>query len=445
MTKTIKSHVFPRDCRKSLPTIVSGDGVYLTDNDGRQYLDGCCGAAVSCLGHSNAEVINAATKQLNTAAWAHTSFFTSAPAEELASKLSAAAPGELRRTYFTCGGSEAVEASLKLARQYYVERGESERRFIVARRQSYHGNTLGALTVGNNPKRREMFSPLLFDNIRHISPCHYWRYGEPGESPEEYGQRSANELEDVIRELGAKQVLAFVAETVSGATLGAVPAVSGYFRRLREICDHHEVLLILDEVMCGMGRTGTLFACEHESIAPDMVCIAKGLGAGIQPLGAMLCTEKIYETVAGNSGAFRHGHTYMGHPTACAVGVAVLNEIQRNNLIQRVNIMGERLQNALSERLGRHPHVGDIRGRGLFLGVEFVTKDKTPFAPSELIHAKIKSAAFARGLMVYGMGGCADGESGDHVLIAPPFIIEDEHITELVDKLSAAVDEVTGV
>ena len=214
----MKSHVFPRDCRKSLPTIVSGDGVYLTDTDGRRYLDGCCGAAVSCLGHSNEAVVAAATKQLNAAAWAHTSFFTSAPAEELAAELSNAAPGELRRVYFTCGGSEAVEAALKLARQYYVERGELERCFIVSRRQSYHGNTLGALTVGNNPRRRDMFAPLLFDNVRHISPCHYWRYGEPGESPEEYGQRTADELEDMIEELGAKRVLAFVAETVPGAT-----------------------------------------------------------------------------------------------------------------------------------------------------------------------------------------------------------------------------------
>ena len=441
----MKSHVFPRDCRKSLPTIVSGDGVYLTDTDGRRYLDGCCGAAVSCLGHSNEAVVAAATKQLNAAAWAHTSFFTSAPAEELAAELSNAAPGELRRVYFTCGGSEAVEAALKLARQYYVERGELERCFIVSRRQSYHGNTLGALTVGNNPRRRDMFAPLLFDNVRHISPCHYWRYGEPGESPEEYGQRTADELEDMIEELGAKRVLAFVAETVPGATLGAVPAVAGYFRRVREICTRHDVLLVLDEVMCGMGRTGALFACEDENVAPDMVCVAKGLGGGIQPLGAMLCTEKIYETVAGNSGAFRHGHTYMGHPTACAAGVAVLDEIRKNNLIERVKNMGGRLQSALSARLGGHPHVGDIRGRGLFLGVEFVAKDKTPFAPGEQIHAKIKSAAFARGLMVYGMGGCADGESGDHLLIAPPFIIEDEHITELVDKLSAAVDEVIGV
>ena len=418
--------------------------MYLYDAGGKCYLDGCGGAAVSCLGHSNAAVINALKQQIDKLTYAHTSFFTSAPAEELADKLAAAAPGNLNHVYIVCGGSEATEAAIKLARQYHCERGEKQRRYIIGRWQSYHGNTLGALSVGGNRQRRRIYEPLLFDNAQHIDPCHYWRWGDAGETEAEYGQRMAQQLEDKILQLGADAVAAFIVEPVVGATMGAVTAVPGYFQRIRDICSQYGVLLIFDEVMCGMGRTGALFTCEQEHVVPDIVCIAKGIGGGIQPLGAMLVNNVVYETVTNNSQAFQHGHTYLGHPMACAAGVAVQNEIQR--LLGRVNIQGVALMQRLHQRLGEHPHVGDIRGRGLFLGVEFVADraTKAPLPPEKKTYAAIRNAAFQRGLMVYSGGGTVDGTSGDHILIAPPFIVEDKHLDELTDKFTAAINEVLG-
>ena len=438
------SHVFPRHTKASLPTVAGGDGPYLTDTAGKRYLDASGGAAVSCLGHSCRPVLDAVKDQLDRIAWAHTSFFTSEPAERLAERLIAKAPAGIERVYFVSGGSEAVEAALKLARQYHVERGEPQRRHIVARWQSYHGNTIGALSAGGNRWRRAQFEPLLPDAMSHVDPCHYWRWGAPGESPEAYGRRIADQLEARILELGEDKVAAFVAEPVVGATMGAVPAAPGYFKRIREICDRYGVLLILDEVMCGMGRCGTLFASEPEGISPDIVCIAKGLGAGIQPIGAMLCSGEIYAAIEGGSGFFQHGHTYMGHPAACAGGLAVLDEVERHDLLANVREMGERLQAALEARLGQHPHVGDIRGRGLFRGIEVVEDrdSKAPFDPARGIAGRLKKAAFEDGLMVYPMAGTVDGQTGDHVLMAPPFIIGETHVEEMVDKLSGAMDRV---
>ena len=440
------SHAFYRDMRAPPPALARGDGVYLYDSTGKQYLDGSGGAAVSCLGHSNAAVAAAASAQLQTAAYAHTQFFTSAPAEELAEQLAARAPGSLNRIYFTCGGSEAVEAALKLARQYFMERGEPERQHIIGRWQSYHGNTLGALAVGGNKKRRGLYEPLLFAGARHIAPCHHWRYAQAGEGEAEYGERVAAELEGEIAKLGEGKVAAFIAETVAGATLGAVAATPNYFKRIREICDRHGVLLILDEVMCGSGRCGNLFTCEQEGITPDILCMAKGLGAGVLPLGATICGEEIYQTIKGGAGAFAHGHTYHAHPTACAAGCAVLQEFDRLQLLPQVGQKGEKLQAALQGKLGGHANVGSIRGRGLFWGVEFVAnlQSKAPLPPQQKTFAKIQRAAFARGLVVYALGGCADGDAGDHILLAPPYIVEDSHIEEIVAKLAAAVDEVLG-
>jgi hypothetical protein len=434
------SHVFPRHTKAQLPTIAGGDGPYLIDTTGKRYLDACGGAAVSCLGHSAREVIEAVKAQLDRIAYAHTAFFTSEPAERLADLLIERAPAGIERVYFVSGGSEAIEAAIKLARQYFTERGETARRHVIARWQSYHGNTLGALSAGGNRWRRAQFQPLLVPAMHHIDPCHYWRWGEPGESPEAYGRRVAEQLDAKIRELGPESVAAFIAEPVVGATMGAVPAVPGYFRRIREICDAHGVLLILDEVMCGMGRTGHLFASEAEGIAPDIVCIAKGLGAGIQPIGAMLCSGEIYRTIERGSGFFQHGHTYIGHPTACAAGVAVLGRIPE--LLPNVRAMGAKLKSALESALGQHPHVGDVRGRGLFLGVELVAdkETKAPFDPAEGVAARLKKACFADGLLVYPMSGTVDGESGDHALIAPPFIIGEGQVDEIVTKFSAALE-----
>ncbi|WP_145105794.1 aspartate aminotransferase family protein [Cereibacter sediminicola] len=434
-------HVFGRSTRGSLPTAVAGDGCYLVDAEGRRYLDGSGGAAVSCLGHSNARVRAALHDQLDRMAFAHTGFFTSEPAERLADRLAAAAPEGIERVYLVSGGSEAVEAALKLARQYFTERGQPQRHRVIARRQSYHGNTLGALAAGGNEWRRAQFAPLLVETS-HISPCYEYRGRAEGESAEAYGLRVADELEAEIRRLGPETVMAFVAEPVVGATAGAVPAVPGYLRRIREICDRHGVLLILDEVMCGMGRTGHLFACAEDGVAPDMITIAKGLGAGYQPIGALLVQGRIYQAIADGSGFFQHGHTYMGHAMAAAAANAVLDEIEARGLLSAVRVQGGRLDALLHERLGQHPHVGDIRGRGLFRGVELVADrdSKAPFDPALKLHARVKAEAFDAGLICYPMGGTIDGVRGDHILLAPPFIISDAEIEELVEKLTLAID-----
>jgi adenosylmethionine-8-amino-7-oxononanoate aminotransferase len=434
-------YVFQRHSQANLPVAMGGDGPWIVAADGRRYLDACGGAAVSCLGHSPRAVLDAVKRQLDAVAYAHTSFFTSEPAEELAEMLVGRAPGGIGRVYLVSGGSEAMEAAVKLAHQYFLEIGEPQRRNFIARWQSYHGNTLGALSAGGNRWRRAQFEPLLSPAMHHVSPCHYWRWHEPGESEEAYGERLAGELEATIRRLGPETVAAFVAEPVVGATMGAVPPVPGYFRRIRDICDRHGILLILDEVMCGMGRTGTLFAYEQEGIAPDILAIAKGLGAGIQPIAAMLCTARIHDAIANGSGFFQHGHTYMGHPTACAAGVAVLKTIEERDLLANVRTRGAQLRSALEARFGQHPHVGDIRGRGLFIGLELVAdrSTKAPFPPGQKVHAAVKKAAMAEELMVYPMGGTVDGESGDHVLIAPPFVIGEEHVELIVERLDRAL------
>ena len=378
--------------------------------------------------------------QLDRLAFAHTGFFTSEPAEALADLLIAHAPPGLERVYFVSGGSEATEAAIKLARQYFIEKGEPQRSRLIARRQSYHGNTLGALAAGGNAWRRAQFAPLLID-VSHIAPCYAYREQRADESLEAYGLRAADELEAEILRLGPETVMAFMAEPVVGATMGAVPPAPGYFRRIREICDRHGVLLILDEVMCGMGRTGSLFACEQDGVTADILCIAKGLGAGYQPIGAMLVSGAIYDAVAEGSGFFQHGHTYIGHPVATAAGLAVVRAILERGLVERVRTQGATLSAALHDRFGQHPHVGDIRGRGLFMGLELVEdrETKAPLDPARGTAAKIKKAAFEAGLICYPMAGTIDGKRGDHILLAPPFIIEDAQIGELADKLAGAV------
>jgi hypothetical protein len=435
------SHIFPRHTKQLPPTAVRGEGCYLYDESGKQYLDGSGGAAVSCLGHGDRTIIDAVKAQLDSLAYAHTGFFTSEPAEALADLLIEHAPGDLDRVYLVSGGSEAMESALKLARQYYVEKGELNRGRVIARKQSYHGNTMGALSAGGNAWRRAQFGPLLID-MSHIDPCYEYRLRQDGETLEEYGLRAANLLEKELLRVGPDTVMAFAAEPVVGATAGALTAAPGYFKRIREICDQYGILLILDEVMCGMGRTGSLFACEQEGVAPDILCIAKGLGAGYQPIGAMLCARHIFETIENGSGFFQHGHTYLGHPTAAAAGVAVVNAMLDRNLIPRVKTQGDRLLAALRAQFGQHPNVGDIRGRGLFQGVELVEdrETKSPFASSRKIAGRIKAAAFDAGLICYPMSGTIDGQNGDHVLLAPPFIISDDQIDELVGKLSGAIE-----
>ena len=437
------SHVFYRNSLSTPPMVQRGEGVYLYDNKGKRYFDGSGGAAVSCLGHGDVKVNQAIKDQLDKVAFAHTGFFTSEPAELLADKLIANAPAGLERVYIVSSGSEAMESAIKLARQYFLETGEPSRHKIIARRQSYHGNTLGALATGGNMWRREPFAPMMIETS-HIAPCYEYRDRREDEANVSYGLRIANELETEILRLGPENVMAFVAEPVVGATAGAVPPVEGYFKRIREICDQYGVLLILDEVMCGMGRTGSLFAIEQDGISPDITAVAKGLGAGYQPIGAMICSSKIHTAIKEGSGFFQHGHTYLGHPTATAAALAVLGRLTDDGLAQRSKEMGEKLQQALVTAFGQHPNVGDIRGRGLFRGVEFVTdrETKTPFAPEAGIHKKLKKATFEAGLICYPMGGTIDGLNGDHLLLAPPFIVEDQHIDEIIDKLTVAFGEV---
>ena len=422
---------------------VRGEGIYLFDEDGRRYVDACGGAAVSCLGHGHPEVVAAVAEQTARLEFIHTGFFTNDAAEELARTMAEQSPGSLDRVWFTGSGSEAIEAALKLARQYHLERGDTGRGRVITRRQSYHGNTLGALAVGGSVWRKLPYEPLLI-HVAAVDPCFEYRLAEPGESSEAYGRRAAEALEDEIVRLGPETVIAFLAETVVGATAGAVPPSGDYLKHVREICDRHGVLLILDEVMCGSGRTGTFLSCEQDGVAPDIVTLGKGLGAGYQPIGAVICTSKIYDTVANGSGALKHGQTYNAHPVGCAAGLAVQGVIKREGLLDRVSEAGDRLASLLSSRFGSHPNVGDIRGRGLLLAMELVAdrETKAPFDPALAIHQRVKRDAFDRGLLIYPGGGTIDGGRGDHILLAPPYNVTDGELEMIVDLLAQTVESI---
>jgi adenosylmethionine-8-amino-7-oxononanoate aminotransferase len=437
------TRILHREPRRDLPVAVAGDGPFVIDGAGKRYLDASGGAAVSCLGHSDRRVIDAIKAQLDRLPYAHTGFFTNEPAEALADRLIAAAPGDLGHVYFVSGGSEANETAMKLARQYFFERGEVGRRHFIARRQSYHGNTIAALSVGGNAARRAVYEPILLP-ASHIAPCYEYRHRADEETLEQYGIRAADELEREILRLGPETVIAFIAETVVGATLGAVPPAPGYFPRIRQICDRYGVLLILDEVMCGMGRTGGLYACDRFAVIPDILTCAKGLGAGYQPIGACLMSNRIYDTITGGSGAFQHGFTYIGHATACAGALAVQQVIEEDNLLENAAMMGALLKQSLYDDLEEDSYwFGDVRGFGSFVGLELVEDrvTKKPFDPSLKLHARIKAAAMEEGLMVYPGGGCADGVAGDHILFAPPFIINADHVEMIVDRIGRAIDK----
>ena len=438
------SRVLHRSLRETPPKAIGGEGVYLFAEDGRRIIDASGGAAVSCLGHQHPRVIAAMAKQASTLAYAHTAFFSSEPAEALAETLVGHEPGGLAYAYFVSGGSEAIEASIKLARQYFIERGEPQRQHFIARRQSYHGNTLGALAAGGNAWRRAPYAPLLSAAFSHVTPAFAYHEKHDGESDAQFVARLAAELEAEFQRLGPNTVAAFLAEPVVGATAGAVTAPDGYFKAVREICDRHGALLILDEVMCGMGRTGTTHAWEQEGVAPDIQAIAKGLGGGYQPIGAMLASGKIIDTIRAGSGAFQHGHTYLAHPLACAAALAVQHVIREDGLLDRVKERGRQLEQRLTERFGNHRHVGDVRGRGLFWAIELVADraGRTSFDPALKLNQKIKAEAFANGLGCYPGGGTVDGVRGDHVLLAPPYIASADEIDLIVEKLGTAVDNV---
>ncbi len=434
------SHIIHRNLRRPPPVAAGANGISVRDSRGNSYLDASGGAAVSSLGHGHPDVLAAMHAQIDRTAYAHTAFFTCEAAEELAERLAGDAPGDLDHVYLVSGGSEAMETALKLARQYFVEGEQAQRSVFIARRQSYHGNTLGALAIGGNEWRRLPFEPLLMA-VPRVAPCYEYRDRRPGQSVDEYTAALLRELEDCIIDTGPEKVIGFVAETVVGATGGAVPPTPGYFRGVRRLCDQYGILLIADEVMCGMGRTGTLYAFEQENVLPDLVVLGKGLGAGYQPIGAVLARAHIVKRLRDGSGAFHHGHTYMGHPVAAAAALAVQKVIQRDNLLGAVTARGAAFRRMLRDAFGAHPHVGDIRGRGLLLGLELVRDRgaKTPFDPALKLHAAVKEQAMARGLMVYPMGGTIDGRHGDHILLAPPFITTEAELAEITGRLAEAL------
>jgi adenosylmethionine-8-amino-7-oxononanoate aminotransferase len=437
-----KSRVLHRSLRETPPKAIGGDGVWLIAEDGRRILDASGGAAVSCLGHQHPRVLEAMSRQMAKLAYAHTGFFSSEPAEALADRLVGDEPGGLAYAYFVSGGSEAIEASIKLARQYFIESGQPQRQHFIARRQSYHGNTLGALAAGGNAWRRAPYAPLLSHAFSHVTPAFAYHEKRDDESEADFVARLAAELEAEFQRLGPDTVAAFIAEPVVGATAGCVPPPEGYFRAVRDICSRHGALLILDEVMCGMGRTGSLHAWQQEGIAPDIQAIAKGLGGGYQPIGAMLANGHIIDTIRQGSGAFQHGHTYLAHPLACAAALEVQRVIGEEHLLDCVRDLGDHLERRLTERFGNHRYVGDIRGRGLFWAIELVADraGRTPFDPALKLHQRIKAAAFESGLACYPAGGTVDGRSGDHVLLAPPYIATSDDIDMIVDRLGHAVD-----
>jgi len=429
-----------RQLHTTPPTVACAFGMYVRDSEGNTYLDASGGAAVSSLGHGHPDVLAAMQAQLKTTAYAHSGFFTTEVAEELGARLAADAPGDLNHVYLVSGGSEAMETAMKLARQYFVERGEPSRQVFIARRQSFHGNTLGALALGGNEARRRMFEPLLMD-VARVAPCYEYRHRPAGQDLHAYTESLVAELEAKINEIGAENVIGFCAETVAGATLGAAPPTPGYFKAVRALCDRYGILMIQDEVMCGMGRTGTLYAFEQDDVVPDIVALGKGLGAGYQPIGAVLVRSHIVDCLRAGSGAFQHGHTYIGHAVAAAAALAVQKIIRRDGLLGAVTVHGATFRRMLRTAFGAHPHVGDIRGRGMMLGLELVQDrdSKRPFDPDLRLHAAIKEQAMRCGLMVYPMGGTADGRRGDHILLAPPFIATEADLGEVVSRLQDAL------
>jgi len=421
---------------------VRGEGMYIYDDTGRAYLDMSGGAAVSCLGHGHPDVVRAVQEQAGKLSFAHTAFFTNEPQEELASRLAArfAEPGV--KVWFTSGGSESNESALKIAWQYWRAKDQPDKTIIISRQFSYHGGTLGATSISGSAFRRAPYERVLHDWPR-IAPCYAYRHELEDETEREYGHRVAAELDEAIRVTGPGNVAAFIAEPVVGATLGVVPAVPGYFEEIRRICDRHHVLFIADEVMCGSGRCGTFYAHEQDGIVPDLVTIAKGLGGGYQPIGAVIARSHVCDAIAADPGSFAHGHTYIGHAIACAAGVAIQKCLD-DGLLKSVAGKGEHLMRLLNERFGDHPHVGDIRGRGLFVGMEFVANRKTKlaFPLEDGIPARLKISAMENGLICYPGGGTVDGRKGAHLLLAPPFIAEDRHFEELADRLGKILQSV---
>ena len=440
------SSVFYRKTTKNYPLAVKSQGMYIFDETGKKYLDMSGGAAVSCLGHQHPIVIKALSEQIAIMSFAHTAFFSNKPQENLATLLASKFGEEGAKVYFTSGGSEANETAIKLAWQYWRAKGQSSKQKIISREHSYHGNTYGALSMSGNKPRRRVMGDVLQDWPR-IEPCYAYRNQKSGESIQDYALRSANALEEKILAEGGDTIAAFIAEPVVGASLGVVAAEAGYFTRIREICSKYDILLISDEIMCGTGRTSTFFAHEQDNFLPDIVTLAKGIAGGYQPLAATIARAHIHETLSLDGKNFDHGHTYTGHASACAAGLAVINVIDEQKLLERVKIQGDKLQSALNSAFSDHPHIGDIRGRGLFRGIEIVEdkESKRVFPDEAGITKRLMQSVMKNGLICYPGGGSQQDNLGSHILLAPPFILEDEHIEQLIEKLHSVFAEVFDV
>lgn len=435
--------VLSRDLDHDYPTAVRSLGMEVFDETGKAYLDMCGGAAVSALGHQDPEIISILQSQIGQMAYAHTGHFTNRPQETLASALVTRFGDPQSRVYFTSGGSEANETALKLAWQYWRLRDQPAKTKIISRQFSYHGNTVGALSASGSTMRRGPVSDILLDWPR-IDPCYAYRYQRDDESAEAYGARAAAALEQAIEREGADTIAAFIVEPVSGASLGAVPPVEGYLKRLRAICDHYNILMIADEVMCGTGRTGSFFAFEQDEFRPDVVTLAKGIGGGYQPLAATIASGRIVHAFEDQGRSFAHGHTYIGHASACAAGSGVLDVIEKRQLLGAVRRMGDILHKALEVSFGAHRHVGDLRGRGLLRAIEFVEDrdTKRPFAKGAQLARRLRDVAMSRGLICYPSGGDTAAGHGCHILLAPPFIVEKHHIDQMIGKLDSVLREV---
>ena len=433
--------IFPRNFLKKYPHATRAEGCFVYTDDGKRYMDASGGAAVVTIGHGVEEIGRAMAEQASRVAYVHSSQFQTEIAEKLARRILKLAPDGMRpegRVYFTSGGSEATETALKLARQYWLERGETKRFRVLSRLQSYHGSTVGALSVSGNVRRREPFAPMLAE-WGHIPPCYCYRCPYGLRFPE-CNVECADELNRMLERDGAEDVAAFIFEPVVGATLGAVAPPEGYVQRIAEICRQHGILLIADEVMTGMGRTGKPFAVEHWGATPDMILVGKGIASGYAPLGAVIVSGHVAETVSRGSGTFLHGFTYNAHPVATAAGNAVLDYIERDNLFARVDVAGKEMRAAL-EPLKKFSVVGDVRGMGLLWGIEFVRDKETrePFPPDARIAYRIQEDALEAGIMTYPIQGCVDGTRGDHILLAPPFTITSAMIQMLAAGLEKAI------
>ncbi|MGH4020738.1 MAG: aspartate aminotransferase family protein [Pseudonocardiaceae bacterium] len=419
---------------------VGGGGVWLEDTSGNRFLDTCGGVAVSSLGHRHPRVGAAIERSARDLAWVHAGSFTTAAAEELAGLL-AGWSGGLTRVQCLSGGSEAMELALKIAYQYHCESGNPGKQAFVARRQNYHGSTLSMLAISGNRQRRSVFEPLL-PPVEFVSPCYAYRDQEAGESDDEYGRRLAAELEEAILRIGPENVAGFVAETVVGSTSGAVPPVPGYFQHIAEVCRRRGVLLILDEVMAGMGRTGREFAYLDDGVLPDIAAVGKGLAAGYQPISAVLVAPHIHDALADGTGVLQNGQTHVNHPLACAIALEVQRTIAEEDLLANVRVRGEQLRALLGERFADNEFVDDVRGRGLFCGIEFVADRSTrePLPDGAAVAAAMKKQGLADGLLLYPGYGTIDGLRGNHLLLAPPFIVTESHLEEMVERLSVVVD-----